>query len=173
MTVYVDPLMPSKQYRESANKRWNWEKNCHMTADTVEELHTFAKRLGLKRDYFQGHHLNPLFWHYDLNESRRKVAVEVLHAQEITWDQWCERVGMPKRPAAIAQIPPHPEKCDCRTPIWRWLDGTQWPILKDSQQWVCLNCPLHDAIHLNRDSDEQQRLLALIDATRPEKASTS
>ena len=55
---------------------------------------------------------------------------------------------------------PKPVKCDCRTPIWRFLDG----------QWVCLNCPLHDAIHLNRDDVERVRLTALIDETRPEKA---
>ena len=53
-------------------------------------------------------------------------------------------------------IPPKPTKCDCRTPIWRFIAG----------EWQCLNCPLHDAIHLHRDTTEQQRLLALIDATK-------
>ena len=54
---------------------------------------------------------------------------------------------------------PKPAKCDCATPIWRFLDG----------RWQCLNCPLHTAIYLNRDDVERVRLLALIDATR-EKA---
>lgn len=69
----------------------------------------------------------------------------------------------------MIHIPPHPTKCDCTTPIWRFLDGSQWPSLGESQQWVCLNCPLHTAIYINRDTTEQQRLLALIDATK-EKA---
>lgn len=60
----------------------------------------------------------------------------------------------------MSTIPPHPAKCDCRTPIWRYIDG----------EWKSLNCPLHDAIHLNRDDTERTRLMALIDATRPQKA---
>lgn len=159
MTVYVDSLMPSKQYRKSANERWNWSENCHMTADTVEELHAFAARLNFPSAWFQGHHPNPLFWHYDLSPGKRTEAVHK-GAQEITLDQWCERVGITRKPAKSAQIPPHPDKCDCCTPIWRYLDG----------QWKCLNCPLHDAIYESRDDVERVRLLALIDATRPEKA---
>lgn len=66
-------------------------------------------------------------------------------------------------------IPPQPAKCDCTTPIWRYLNGTQWPALKESEQWVCLNCPLHTAIYINRDDIEKARLIALIDATKPER----
>lgn len=91
MSVYVDPLMPSRQYRESADKRWNWPKSCHLTADTEQELHAFAARLGLKRAWFQGHHKNPVFWHYDLTENKRNQAVR-MKAIEITWEQWHERV---------------------------------------------------------------------------------
>lgn len=50
-----------------------------------------------------------------------------------------------------------PAKCDCRTPIWRYLDG----------QWQCLNCLLHDAIHLHKDDMERARLVALIEQTKP------
>lgn len=70
----------------------------------------------------------------------------------------------------MTYIPPKPDACDCRTPIWRYLTGAQWPPLKNSQQWVCLNCPLHTAIYISRDTTEQQRLMALIDATRPERS---
>lgn len=65
--------------------------------------------------------------------------------------------------------PPHPATCDCRTPIWRYLNGQQWPALENSVQWVCLNCPLHTAIYVNRDDTERVRLMALIDTTRPER----
>lgn len=57
----------------------------------------------------------------------------------------------------IIDYTPRPAKCACRTPIWRWID----------EQWVCLNCPLHDAIHLHRDDTERVRLLKLIDETKP------
>ena len=70
----------------------------------------------------------------------------------------------------MTTIPPRPLACDCRTPIWRFLNGTQWPPLKGHSQWVCLNCPLHAAIQ-DRDDVRRAELLALIDATR-EKART-
>ncbi len=47
--------------------------SCHLTTDgPLEELHAFAKRLGLKRQWFQDHPLAP---HYDLNASRREFAL--------------------------------------------------------------------------------------------------
>lgn len=35
----------------------------HLAADTLDELHEFAKKIGLKRDWFQDHPKHP---HYDL-----------------------------------------------------------------------------------------------------------
>lgn len=47
-------------------------KSCHMYADSLEELHAMASRIGLKKSWFQHHR-----WvdHYDLTESRRVKAV--------------------------------------------------------------------------------------------------
>lgn len=72
-------------------------------------------------------------------------------------------VSAPLAQACLCSVP---AKHDCNSPVWRWLSGKEWPALGESQQWVCLNCPLHTAIYINRDTTEQQRLLALIDATR-------
>ena len=44
----------------------------HLTADTVDELHSFAARIGMKRSWFQDH---PLLKHYDLVRSRRERAL--------------------------------------------------------------------------------------------------
>lgn len=47
--------------------------SCHLTTDgTLDELHAFAKRLGLKSSWFQGHGTVP---HYDLTEMRRAKAI--------------------------------------------------------------------------------------------------
>lgn len=46
--------------------------SCHMTADTLEELHAMADKIGMKRGWFQDH---PLCQHYDLTPSRRSQAV--------------------------------------------------------------------------------------------------
>ena len=43
MTVYVDDV----------RHRFGRMIMCHLWADTVDELHTFAARLGLKRQWFQ------------------------------------------------------------------------------------------------------------------------
>lgn len=44
---------------------------CHMIADTVAELHEFAARIGLKREWFQPFS-RP---HYDLSKGRRSAAM--------------------------------------------------------------------------------------------------
>ena len=53
---------------------------CHLLADTREELHAMADRIGMPRRFFQDH---PWRWHYDLPEHVREVAVE-LGAVEVT-----------------------------------------------------------------------------------------
>jgi hypothetical protein len=47
-------------------------KMCHMAADTPEELHAMAARLGLKRQWFQGRSSIP---HYDVCWNKRQTAI--------------------------------------------------------------------------------------------------
>lgn len=63
MPVYVDNLFAAS---------WRFGLACHMTADTLEELHATARRIGLKRSWFQPH---PRFPHYDLTKAKRAAAV--------------------------------------------------------------------------------------------------
>jgi len=44
----------------------------HLMADTVNELHEFADKCGLKRDWFQDHKKHP---HYDVWGGRNERAV--------------------------------------------------------------------------------------------------
>lgn len=67
MTVYVDDMrMPAKVGRIEA--RWS-----HLMADTDEELHAFAARIGLQRRWAQ----YPGTWksHYDVTDSKRTLAI--------------------------------------------------------------------------------------------------
>jgi hypothetical protein len=66
--ILVDPIM-----RHSSGE---W---CHMVSDeSVEELHQFAAKIGLKRKAFQSVS-RP---HYDLRPSKRRLAVS-LGAEEV------------------------------------------------------------------------------------------
>lgn len=42
--------------------------------ESVEELHEMAARIGMKREWFQGH--DPRSPHYDVTPPKRKLAVE-------------------------------------------------------------------------------------------------
>lgn len=65
MAVYVDPAVFLK-----VNGR---KKYCHMIADTLQELHAFAEKIGVKKHFF---HKSATYLHYDLNDSQRTIAVE-------------------------------------------------------------------------------------------------
>ncbi len=80
MTVYLD------DWRQPArlgpvDDRWS-----HLVADTDEELHAFASKLGMRREWFQHKVSRPHQSHYDLPERSRQQALE-LGAVSVTWRQ--------------------------------------------------------------------------------------
>ena len=105
MAVYVDEAI-----FEWRGKRW-----CHMTATTHDELHAFARKLALKRSWFQDkdHHQ-----HYDLTARKRSTAIRhgavalptraylyLYHALPISGDYgagWLERARAMGHPAVDA-----------------------------------------------------------------------
>ncbi len=64
MAVYVDEAI------------WNWQgrKWCHLLADDIDELHRFAREIGLHRSSYQGppKTANP---HYDITGFERSRAI--------------------------------------------------------------------------------------------------
>jgi hypothetical protein len=76
--VYVD--LPIHPWR---NKKW-----CHLIADNEAELHSFAAKLGLKREWYQNHRIQP---HYDITASKRAKAIE-LGAIAIETKQMADRI---------------------------------------------------------------------------------
>jgi hypothetical protein len=77
--IYVDEVFTARPRTEQAKRHGMlW---CHLSTDgEIEELHAFAKRLGLGRASFQPHHLLP---HYDIIPRLRDLAVR-LGARETT-----------------------------------------------------------------------------------------
>lgn len=68
MSVYVDELVVWAHAKHRCFKRGS----CHLTADSVEELHAFAEKIGLRREWFQARSSTP---HYDLSPARRQAAL--------------------------------------------------------------------------------------------------
>lgn len=51
---------------------------CHLFADDVTELHVFAKRLGLRREWFQvSQGMSGKFPHYDISPNKRRLALQM------------------------------------------------------------------------------------------------
>jgi hypothetical protein len=84
MTVYVDD-MRMKATVGNITARWS-----HLIADTPEELHEFAQKIGLRRAWFQEGKGNPgsyaaESWHYDVTDGIRARAIQ--HgAKAVSWD---------------------------------------------------------------------------------------
>jgi hypothetical protein len=78
MAVYVD----------DARIRWRGRRWSHLVADTAEELHDAARRLGLRREWAQegGRTL-----HYDLPDELRARAIELGVAEPLTWRELARR----------------------------------------------------------------------------------
>ena len=79
--VYVDMLI---------DYGWKLGPSCHLLADTEEELHAFAQKIGMKRAWFQDGETHSMP-HYDLVANRRKMAVK-LGAIEISRKELIEKL---------------------------------------------------------------------------------
>jgi hypothetical protein len=75
MTVYVDDM----------KAKYGRMVMCHMIADTDEELHAMAEKIGVARKWWQSPEKTSGS-HYDIALSKRAIAVQ-LGAVEITWRQ--------------------------------------------------------------------------------------
>ena len=80
MTVYLDDWCQRARLGP-VDDLWS-----HLVADSDEELHAFAVRLGMKRAWFQCHERRPYQAHYDVPERLRADAIEQ-GAVSITWRQ--------------------------------------------------------------------------------------
>ena len=83
MTVYVDDMRAP----------YGRMVMCHMIADSDEELHTMAARIGVARRWHQSPPRHDS--HYDIALSKRALAVQ-FGAVEITWKQ-CGCMNMRRR----------------------------------------------------------------------------
>lgn len=120
MAVYVDNSMIAHKGR-----RW-----CHLTTDSaegLEELHEFAAKLGLRREWFQE---RPQWWfcHYDVTASKRRQAIE-LGAVDETWQEAAQRAIAAAHAQMMGEKLPEEEisvrscrECGCTSDRACWHD---------------------------------------------------
>lgn len=85
--VFVDAMFTYPLPREGQARRVarrNGGRWCHMWSDDLDALHRMAKRIGMRREWFQN---KPGFPHYDLVFSRRQTALS-LGAVEMSLNEW-------------------------------------------------------------------------------------
>ncbi len=102
MAVYVDDAMiPATVPNGRVTHTSQWS---HLIADTEDELHAFAARLGLKREWYQGPDQHGDLWHYDVTAGKRQQALR-LGARPVTWREAAEKVHARRQqePAPDAQ----------------------------------------------------------------------
>ena len=71
MSVYVDFMMGCLR-----NKNWKHNESCHLFADSEDELHELAQKIGLRRSWSQNRQKKTSFPHYDLTRSMREKAIK-------------------------------------------------------------------------------------------------
>jgi Ser/Thr protein kinase RdoA (MazF antagonist) len=70
VSVYIDSAFTEGDWGK-------WSGGGHLQADTIEELHEFAARLGLKRSWVQLRPSRPEMDHYDCTRSKRELALKL------------------------------------------------------------------------------------------------
>ncbi len=120
MAVFVDDSMIAWR-----DKRW-----CHLTADTPDELHEFAEKLGLKRAWYQE---RPQAWlcHYDVTASKREQAIK-LGAVAETWQEAAKRAIAAAKAHMMGESPvediefeiPRCRSCGCTSDNACWHEDT-------------------------------------------------
>ena len=94
MSVYVDDMRAS----------FGRMVMCHMLADTTDELHAMADRIGVARKWAQ--HAGTYREHYDISLSKRAEAVAA-GAIEITWRETGRIMRQRREEAVRAKLASH------------------------------------------------------------------
>ena len=94
MPVYVDPLFETGKYWAGPR---SGTQACHLRADTLEELHEFAAKIGMRPEWFQDKPGQP---HYDLTETRRALAIS-RGAIPLSRREWAEKFSRQEKEATI------------------------------------------------------------------------
>lgn len=82
MTVYVDDMRAS----------YGRMVMCHMIADTEQELHDMADKIGVQRKWYQGPP-KTRWRHYDISQGKRELAIKMgavpVTAKQAVCIHWC------------------------------------------------------------------------------------
>jgi hypothetical protein len=85
------------------NHRWPFSQVAHLIGDTDEELHDFARRIGMQRAWFQPDGRLP---HYDLTPERYRLALAA-GAETMPLREFAVRFLRPKKRRRAAGVYDH------------------------------------------------------------------
>lgn len=97
MAVYIDDAFVAGDWGR-------WTGGGHLQADTAQELHAFALRLGLAPAWFQSKPGRPEHDHYDLTREGRRRALALGAAAE-SWREGARRRRAARAAAAVSGSP--------------------------------------------------------------------
>ena len=100
MTVYLDDWR-QPAHLGPVDDRWS-----HLVADTDEELHEFASRMGMRREWFQDKSGRPHLAHYDLPDRARAEALSN-GAGEVTWRALGRMLRDRRASTTVGRTAPH------------------------------------------------------------------
>jgi uncharacterized protein DUF4031 len=99
MTVYLDDWRQPARLGKVAD-RWS-----HLVADSEEELHAFAARLGMRREWFQHKQRRPHHAHYDVPERARREVLDK-GAVAVSWRELGRMLRSRRPPSGPAPSDP-------------------------------------------------------------------
>ena len=122
VTVYLDDWRQPAQLGP-VDDRWS-----HLVADTDDELHAFAARMGMRREWFQDKPGRPHHAHYDLPERARAEAL-AHGAVEVTWRSSAGCCGTGGRTPAAVRAARRPTPTVDGDPVERRALDPRTPVL--------------------------------------------
>ena len=107
MTVYVDDMKAEFQSRHAPGRRYVMS---HMIADTDDELHAMADKIGVARKWFQRDH-------YDITQSKKALAIKhgarAITLREIAYMANNRRAGYPMGTPETAEAIAREHRAKC------------------------------------------------------------
>ena len=123
MSVYVDSLKTCIK-----NRNWKYRQACHLIADTLKELHDFARKIKMPILWFRNRQDMP---HYDLTAGKRTKAIRA-GAIEISSKELVNRLSKNRKARLEKKMPVYVTPLKSIAQKDDWQEGKHCMLLADN-----------------------------------------